>query len=102
MLIYKYQVFGSTIRRRMERSEGGNMEDRKKLREKISDYHHFSFVLTALSAFLYIGIFIDQYQYEGRRVLFLATGMILLLLFAFFFRFLSGRYERALAEMDEE
>jgi len=75
---------------------------KKKLREKISDYQHFSFVLIALSAFLYIGIFVDQYQYEGRRVFLLAAWMILFLLSAFFFRFLSGRYEKMLEEMEEK
>ncbi|REJ20624.1 MAG: hypothetical protein C6W57_00050 [Caldibacillus debilis] len=51
---------------------------------------------------MYIGIFVDQYQYEGRRVFLLAAGMILFLLSAFFFRFLSGRYEKMLEEMEEK
>ncbi|WP_062355640.1 YrhC family protein [Bacillus kwashiorkori] len=78
------------------------MDDRKKLKEKATDYQNFSHILLAASTFFYLGLLIKGNEQTNTHLAIIMIATLIFISLAFLFRTVSVNCRKKLIEMEDD
>lgn len=66
------------------------------------DFKNYSHILLAIGTFLYLGLILRGNDLESTQVIILLSGIYILVISAFSFRYISNNFKKKLENLDDE